>query len=97
MSYVSDFILGKGNKIICNFIAVLFFEEKINRCTEEQQCKVNLADGYVRNLSPTEASGILLSLYTLKISFGVLSVVRLEGKGEVLFSQSPHSLTVPVE
>lgn len=60
MSYVSDFILGKGNKMICNFIAVLFFEEKINQCTEEQQCQVKLADGYLRNLSPAEASGSLL-------------------------------------
>lgn len=74
MSYVSDFILGKGNKMICNFIAVLFFEEKINQCTEEQQCQVKLADGYLRSLSPAEASGSLLSLYRVKISFGVVSV-----------------------
>lgn len=73
MSYVSDFILGKGNKMICNFTAVLVFEEKINQCTEEQQCQVNLADGYLRNLSPAEASGNL-RLYRVKISFGVLSV-----------------------
>lgn len=58
MSYVSDFSLGKGNWMICNFIAVLF-EEKIEQCTEEQQCKVNLPDGCLRNLSPAEVSGSL--------------------------------------
>lgn len=83
--------------MICNFIAVLFFEEEINECAEEQQCKVNLADGYLRSLSPAEVRGSLLSLCRVEISFGVLSVIRLEGKGEVAFSQSPHSLTVHVE
>lgn len=79
MSYVSDFILGKGNKMICNFIAVLFFEEKIKRCAEEQQCRVSLADGYLRNLSPAEVSGSLLSLCGVKISFGVLTSVITSG------------------
>lgn len=83
--------------MICNFIVVLFFEKKINRYTEEQQCKVNLADEYHRNLGPAEVSGSLVGFYRAKISFGVLTVICMEGKGEVAFSQSPRSLTVLVE
>lgn len=96
MSYVSDFSLGKDYKMIFNFTAVLFFGQKVNECTEEQQCKFSLAGGYLRNLSPVEVSGSL-DLYRVRISFGILSVVHLEGKGEVVFSQPPHSLTVHVE
>lgn len=42
-------------------------------CTEDRQCKVNLADEYHRNPGPTEVSGSLVTgFWRVKISLGIL-------------------------